>query len=76
MNYKELKAGDVRQGGDEYRRDIGNGHIHCNGEWGYRRDREPHRISNPNWLDWVPARLHGHAILMADLILTQYRRPL
>jgi hypothetical protein len=59
-----LKAGDVRQEGDEYRKDRGF-HVDCTNA----------KPMEHNWDPWQPVRLLGHTILPSDLIVTQFRRP-
>lgn len=61
-----LKAGDVRQEGDEVRRIVADYSNLIGPEDDYRyfqRDA------------WLPVRLLSHPILPADLIVSEFRRP-
>lgn len=60
MNYTPLKPGDIRQAGDEYRRNT-----KCTN--GTVEDMTPNV--------WYLARLLGERILASDLIVQEFRRP-
>lgn len=77
MNYIKLQVGDVRQEGDEYRKERGRGEIPCHGSIGIAGQRiymGHNYAANPD--PWTDVSLIGHNILISDLILTEYRRPL
>lgn len=59
MQYKILKAGDVRQEGDEVKVTA----------------KEPFTSYNEQFRDFVPINLVGHPILPVDLVNCEYRRP-
>lgn len=60
-NYKPLRPGDIRCRGDEVRH---TGRTHEN--------RSDARTYPDNW---QPVSLIGHAILPADVIVAEFRRP-
>lgn len=69
MNYETLKAGDVRQEGDEIRRryDVGES-----------SSRIPQRYADrfPEEFKWTKVNLLNCVILQSDLISHEFRRPL
>ena len=60
MKYQTLKAGDVRQRGDEV--------IHKYGG-------SKHGCGTETPADWQPVTLINHTILESDLIVSAFRRP-
>lgn len=67
-SYKELKAGDIRQRGDEYRKlDLGPGPKgYVSGESHRHFPGEYHKVTT----------LFGQAILASDLMHLNFRRPI
>lgn len=73
---KELKAGDIRQDGDEQRvSERGRvGGFHQNTGWMKSGCREtPAKMLGPG--PWVQADHVGHPILASDLMHLEFRRP-
>jgi len=58
---KTLKAGDIRQEGDETKT-----------KEGYNKMNGYEEYANKSW---QPVRLLGHAILPSDLMVAEFRRP-
>lgn len=65
MTHKKLKAGDVRQEGDQVQRTEPYGRL---GSQGCNDDKD--------YQEWQPSRMIGELILPSDLIVARFRRPL
>jgi hypothetical protein len=82
QRYKILKAGDERREGDEVRHvDKSKSRLPCIGllacnRLGYECRivlDKPHSVT-PGM--WEPVQLLGHPILISDLLIAEFRRPL
>jgi hypothetical protein len=64
MTHKPLKAGDIRQKGDEVQHKFGCPNATFNDEKYEKKEQ------------WLPVRLLGHKIMESDLIVSTFRRPI
>jgi hypothetical protein len=84
QRYKTLKAGDERRKGDEVRLvDVSKGVIHCGGKMvnyfdSFPNQRVDHTVKRPKPVlgEFEPVQLIGHKILVSDLMVAEFRRPL
>lgn len=70
MTYQTLKAGDVRQLDDQYRRK------EADAEKGPRSYTQGFLRTQAHEFRWSKVYLVGHPILPADLMITEFRRPI